>query len=139
MIDEINLTGSHATRTWVSDDGHLMVFSQNRSDGLGGRDLYRARWNQNTQTWVDIKNLGPKVNTPADETMPSYAPGTQLLYFNRTLTGADRTTMQAPARIIPEPSISWLLLGALLDVLLGARPMHHPQVHVNRMPAAVKA
>ncbi len=138
MIDEINLTGSHATRAWVSEDGDLMVFSQNRSGGLGGRDLYRARWNQNTQTWDDIKNLGPKVNSSADETMPSYAPGTQLLYFNRTVTGADRTTMQAPARIIPEPSFAWLLLGSLLAALRWARPMHHPQVHVNRMTAAVQ-
>ncbi|NQX99130.1 MAG: PD40 domain-containing protein, partial [Flavobacteriales bacterium] len=53
----------HAT---MFSDGNRMIFSSNRPGGLGGKDLYSAKLQENG-SWGEIENLGPTINTMYDE------------------------------------------------------------------------
>ncbi|MBL4668922.1 MAG: PD40 domain-containing protein, partial [Flavobacteriales bacterium] len=56
----------HAT---MFSDGNRMIFSSNRPGGLGGKDLYSAKLQENG-SWGEIENLGPTINTMYDEDAP---------------------------------------------------------------------
>ncbi len=59
-----NRNEDHAS---FSDDEKTIYFSSNRRGGQGGLDLYKSNL-QADGTWGKAKNLGPKINSPADET-----------------------------------------------------------------------
>ena len=56
-----------------------LLFSSNREGGYGGTDLYSARLNPRGR-WMDVRNLGPEINTFGDEMFPFYS-GDGSLYF----------------------------------------------------------
>ncbi len=72
-------------RTWdstptLSQDGQTLYWSSTREGGYGGADLYTAKLNRRG-LWVDIRNLGPEINTFGNEAFPHVAEdGT--LYFS---------------------------------------------------------
>jgi peptidoglycan-associated lipoprotein len=57
----------------------VLFFSANMAGGQGGFDLYYATY-KGEGTYADPVNLGPKINTPADEITPFYYNGT--MYFS---------------------------------------------------------
>ncbi|UXP33175.1 OmpA family protein [Reichenbachiella agarivorans] len=63
----------------LSPDGTTLYFSSNREGGYGGLDIYVAKLNRRGR-WVDVRNMGPSVNTPGNELFP-YVGGTGMLYF----------------------------------------------------------
>lgn len=65
----------------ISKDGKTLYFSSNRPGGLGGTDLYRATKDSKGQ-WGNVKNLGPKINTPFDEEGPFIDYDMVTLYFS---------------------------------------------------------
>lgn len=65
----------------ISRDEKILYFSSNRPGGLGELDIYSATVNSNGQ-WVDVKNLGPKVNTPLDDDGPFIDYEGKILYFS---------------------------------------------------------
>lgn len=65
----------------ISKDGKTLYFSSNRPGGLGGTDLYRATKDAKGQ-WGNVKNLGPKINTPFDEEGPFIDYDMVTLYFS---------------------------------------------------------
>ncbi|MFY0653131.1 MAG: PD40 domain-containing protein [Cyclobacteriaceae bacterium] len=64
----------------LTPDGRTLYFASNRPGGFGGVDIYSARLNRRGR-WVDVRNLGEKVNTPGNEMFPFVAPDGQL-YFS---------------------------------------------------------
>ena len=64
----------------LSQDGTSLYFSSNREGGYGGLDLYVAKLDRRGQ-WVDIRNLGPEINSPGNEVFP-YVGETGKLYFS---------------------------------------------------------
>ncbi|MGL1887550.1 MAG: OmpA family protein [Reichenbachiella sp.] len=64
----------------LSPDGSTLFFSSNRDGGHGGLDIYTAKLNRRGR-WVDVRNMGPQINTPGNELFP-YAGGTGMLYFS---------------------------------------------------------
>ncbi len=66
----------------LSPDGHTLYFSSDREGGYGGTDLYTATINRRGR-WVDVRNLGPEINTPGDEMFP-YVSQDGSLYFSST-------------------------------------------------------
>lgn len=58
----------------LSKDGHLLFFSSNRDGGFGGEDIWMSRRANPKDDfgWGPPVNLGPEVNTPANENGPSY-------------------------------------------------------------------
>lgn len=79
--------------TAFSADGHWMIFVSNRPGGSGGQDLWIShRKNKRDDFgWETPRNLGPTVNSPANESGPALfddeATGQTLLYFNSGFPG----------------------------------------------------
>lgn len=65
----------------ISADGTLLVFTSLRPGGHGLGDLYASRFVAGE--WTRAENLGPAVNTTADEYHPTLSRDRQLLYFVR--------------------------------------------------------
>lgn len=82
----INAAGSSNTMPFVCDFGEeeWLFFSSNRPGGMGGMDLYVCKRPLLADD-LDFSfplNLGPKVNTGADETTPFYDVFSQTLWFS---------------------------------------------------------
>lgn len=65
----------------------FMVFSADLPGGLGGKDLWVTAFDKKEKTWGTPKNLGPKINTSADEVYPFIHPEGDLYYSSNGLVG----------------------------------------------------
>jgi Tol biopolymer transport system component len=65
----------------ISADGRTLVFTSLRPGGHGLGDLYVSR--RHGARWTPARNLGPRVNTAADEYHPTLARDGATLYFVR--------------------------------------------------------
>jgi outer membrane protein OmpA-like peptidoglycan-associated protein len=74
----------------LSTDGKRLYFSSNMPGGKGGYDLYFVEWTKNG--WSVPINMGPQVNTEANEAFP-FIHGTGYLFFasdnDRSMGGLD--------------------------------------------------
>lgn len=64
----------------LSPDGLTLYWSSNRAGGYGGDDLYAANLDRRGR-WVDVRNLGPEINTPGNENFPFISEDGKL-YFS---------------------------------------------------------
>lgn len=64
----------------VTPDGKTIYFASNRPQGLGGMDIYVAHKNDKGE-WGPAENLGPTVNTAANEDAPFIHPDKWTLFF----------------------------------------------------------
>lgn len=63
----------------LSSDGRAIIFSSERSGGLGGRDLWLSVQGENG--WIQPINLGSSVNSPGNEENPFLHSDENTLYF----------------------------------------------------------
>lgn len=80
-----NLGNTINTEFWestpsLSSDKKDLYFSSNRPGGFGGSDLYISHQLANGK-WSTPENLGPNINTHADESCPFIHADNQTLYF----------------------------------------------------------
>ena len=76
---------SHAS---FSPDGQSIFFTSNRTESLGGMDIFRSDL-QEDGTWSKPVNLGDKVNTPLNEETPVLSPDGKRIALgndNNTIT-----------------------------------------------------
>ncbi len=80
----------------LSPDGRELYFFSNRPGGRGGYDLYVST--RQNHKWSKPKNLGPPINTPANEYDPCLDPSGKILYFasNRTERMAGQASQNTP-------------------------------------------
>ncbi len=64
----------------LSQSMNTMFISMEREDSYGGLDLYYTTLSDSG--WTEIKNLGPSVNTAADEVTPYISNDNKTLYFS---------------------------------------------------------
>lgn len=76
----INVAEAWDSTPAFSPDGTTLYFSSTRPGGYGGADLYQAKVNRRGR-WVDVRNLGPEINTSGDEAFP-YVSEDGSLYFS---------------------------------------------------------
>ncbi len=81
----------------LSADGNTLWFASNRSDGMGGWDIYVSEWTGTT--WSTPSNLGAPLNTPGNEITPFFD-GENLFFssdYHRGFGGLDvfRAELQA--------------------------------------------
>ena len=70
----------------LSADGKTMILPRrNQPDGLGGVDLYVSHRGENG--WSPLLNLGPRINTPGNDTCPWLGYDGKTLYFNSDWDG----------------------------------------------------
>lgn len=77
--------GTNEPKSWdstpaFSPDGKSLYFSSTREGGFGGADLYVAKINRRG-LWVDVRNLGPEINTSGNEVFP-FVSEDGSLYFS---------------------------------------------------------
>ena len=65
----------------ISKDEKSLYFTSNRPGGLGGTDIYRATKDSKGQ-WSNVKNLGPRINTPLNDDGPFIDYDDVTLYFS---------------------------------------------------------
>lgn len=85
----------------VSPSGDFLYFASDRAGGAGGFDLYRARRLRGTLT--DVINLGPAINTPANELDPAVSLGGFALHFSSDRRDAD-SAVPPPYRLFQSMS-----------------------------------
>ncbi len=101
----------------VSSDGRWLYFSSNRVGGQGGFDLYVCR--REAAGWSAPQNLGPAVNSLADELDPALSGDGLVLYFS-----ANSTADRRPARTTD-------LFAARRSAIDGAWQPAEPLTEVN--------
>lgn len=79
-LDGINTEFLESSATITQDD-KTIYFTSNRPGGYGGTDIYSCELGKNGR-WVNIKNLGPLVNTEMDEEGVFVSASGQHLYFS---------------------------------------------------------
>lgn len=64
----------------ITADGSTIYFSSNKPGGVGGFDIYRA-YKKGDGSWGEAENLGPAINTKANDDSPVISPDGGTLYF----------------------------------------------------------
>lgn len=76
----------------ITPDGKTIYFASDKTGGLGGLDIYRITLQLNG-TWSPAVNLGPPVNSKANEDAPFIHPDQKTLFFtsdgHSTMGGRD--------------------------------------------------
>jgi Tol biopolymer transport system component len=81
-LDEtINASKGYEIAATISNDGNMIYFASDRAGGSGGIDLYESKRLPNGK-FGPAQNLGPQINTNADEDFPSLSPDGKTLFFS---------------------------------------------------------
>ncbi|MFO8001616.1 MAG: carboxypeptidase regulatory-like domain-containing protein [Marinilabilia sp.] len=70
----------------ISPDGETLVFVSDMPGGQGGKDLWKATRLRGNE-WGEPENLGPDINTPADEMFPAFRSDGRLYFSSDGLIG----------------------------------------------------
>ena len=65
----------------LSSDGLALYFASDRPESLGGEDLWVSRRSSHRDAWSPATNLGPAINTAANERSPALSTNRRLLFF----------------------------------------------------------
>jgi len=63
----------------LTPDLQTIYFHSNRSGGYGGLDIWRCRRQGNT--WGEPENMGPRINSERDESLPFVTPDAEEIWF----------------------------------------------------------
>ena len=132
-LEGLSSTGDD-TGPAVTDHGDFLYFASDRPDGLGGHDLYRARFRRQIaddgrEQMVPIEptNLGPEINTAADETAPALRMEGFNLLFNTADADASASLSSAMSKRVvrkhdrsKRPETAWFRDNIGLLIVLGA-------------------
>lgn len=69
-LTEINTTTAVEGCPFITRSGQDLYFASNRPGGFGNLDLYVSHWDAAAKQWGTPVNLGPEINTAANEQCP---------------------------------------------------------------------
>ncbi len=81
LATALNVTGSNTQQPFVMPDGKIIIFSSDRTGGLGGFDLWMAGMDANGNTGTPV-NMGSLINTAFDEQAASYHAASNTFVFS---------------------------------------------------------
>lgn len=114
----INTSGDEFS-PFIYFNSKTLYFSSNGRETFGGHDIYVTHLNRDS-TWTTPENLGPSVNTPADETGLVIESSGKRAYFSSVREknrGKDIFYIDLPESIRPEP-VSYFR-GSVIDKATG--------------------
>jgi outer membrane protein OmpA-like peptidoglycan-associated protein/tetratricopeptide (TPR) repeat protein len=117
----INTAGDEFS-PFIYFNSKTLYFSSNGRESFGGFDIYQSNLNADS-SWTDPENLGPAVNTPADETGLIIESSGKRAFFSSVREkskGKDIYFIDLPESVQPEP-VSYLK-GSVIDKTNG-RPL----------------
>jgi outer membrane protein OmpA-like peptidoglycan-associated protein len=100
----INTAGDEFS-PFIYFNSKTLYFSSNGRESFGGHDIYYTTLNKDS-TWTEPQNLGPSVNTPADETGLVIESSGKRAFFSSVhekSKGKDIFYIDLPVQIQPEP------------------------------------
>jgi hypothetical protein len=80
-VTELNSTAADGC-PFESPDGHSFYLASTRAGSLGGNDLWVANRRSKKEPWSTPVNLGPAVNSTANDFCPTSLPGHRLLFVS---------------------------------------------------------
>jgi hypothetical protein len=95
LVPNVN-TMSDDARPNLRRDGLEMVFDSNRPGGLGGADVYMATRSSVDHAWSPPVNLGPAINSEANDTRPSLSWDARTLYVGSNRFGSTPAGPEGP-------------------------------------------
>lgn len=114
----INTSGDEFS-PFIYFNGKTLYFSSNGRESFGGHDIYVTKMNRDS-TWTIPENLGPPVNTPADETGLVIESSGRRAYFSSVRDkgmGKDIFYLDLPVQVQPEPVLYFQ--GTVIDKASG--------------------
>lgn len=112
---EINTPFEEAT-VYVTRDGNTLYFSSNGHQGMGGQDIYMSKKDA-IGNWIQPKNLGHPINSPADEFY--YHPTADTLVALYATIREDSYGGLDIYKVQTDPSIPFKLIGKVHDAESG--------------------
>jgi len=100
----INTAGDEFS-PFIYFNSKTLYFSSNGRESFGGHDIYYTNLNRDS-SWTEPENLGPAINTPADETGLVIESSGRRAYFSSVRErnrGKDIYFIDLPASVQPEP------------------------------------
>lgn len=80
LNDVVNAAGANAQQPFIMADGRRLLFASDRAGGAGGYDLWSAELDAAGKP-LSVQNLGPTINTSANEEAPFFHPASGTLVF----------------------------------------------------------
>jgi hypothetical protein len=81
-------SGSNEAGPALSKDGLSLYFQSNRPGGFGGNDIWVSQRASREDGWGQPVNLGPTINTAANEDAPSFSRDGHTMFFNSDRPGS---------------------------------------------------
>jgi hypothetical protein len=81
-------SGSNEAGPALSKDGLSLYFQSNRPGGHGGNDIWVSQRASREDGWGQPVNLGPTINTAANEDAPSFSRDGHTMFFNSDRPGS---------------------------------------------------
>src|SRR6266496_1814997 len=78
----VNKPGFNTAGPALSRDGLSLYFQSNRTGGYGGNDIWVSQRASREDAWGQPVNLGPTINTAANEDAPAFSRDGHTMYFN---------------------------------------------------------
>ena len=90
LMGETLLSPGNEVFPILSEDGKTLTFSSDGLHGMGGYDLYRSTWNEETGAWGEPVNLGFPFSSPGDDFLLVDSPdGRYTLFASNRDCGPD--------------------------------------------------
>ena len=119
LVSPINSSSREAS-VFLAADGRSIYFSSDRKGGLGGLDLYMAqRLDDSWARWSTPLNLGPTVNSAADESRLYLSASGENAFFVVGNPETDARIYQAPLPLDMQPLRMFLLSGKVVQASSG--------------------
>ena len=84
----VNTLGFNTAGPALSKDCLSLYFNSNRPGGFGGADIWVSHRASREDAWGEPVNLGPTINTAANEDTPSFSRDGHTMYFNSDRAGS---------------------------------------------------
>ena len=101
-LGNASIDGQEGFLPFVAPDESFLLFSSTRSGSVGGSIDLHVAFRCADGGWGPPKNLGPAVNTIANERFPSISPDGKYLFFLRNDPHGDADFYWIDAGIIAE-------------------------------------
>ena len=91
LINESMVTIGNEIAPVLSPDGKTLYFASDALYGMGGYDLYKCQWEEETRSWGEPVNLGFPFSSPADDYMIMESEDGKYILFasNRECHGSE--------------------------------------------------
>ncbi|MFZ4426008.1 MAG: OmpA family protein [Saprospiraceae bacterium] len=119
LVAPINSAAREAA-VFLAADGRSLYFSSDRRGGQGGLDLYMVqRLDDSWAHWSTPVNLGPSINTAADETQVCISASGETAFFVAGDPTGNSRIYRAPLPPNTQPLHMFLLSGKVVNALNG--------------------